>query len=109
MGRETAPIQLLDIMGKLMKYIIKAKSVGTSTGIHAQGTVVDLPEAEVTKIHKMKPGTFEAVEDTVVFKSTAKKAPAKKAPAQKKKRARNANGTLKADDPSTPNVNEAYE
>ena len=56
MGRETAPIQLLDIMGKLMKYIIKAKSVGTSTGIHAQGTVVDLPEAEVTKIHKMKPG-----------------------------------------------------
>ena len=32
----------------------------------------------------------------------------KKAPA-KKKRARNSNGTLKADDPSTPNVNEAYE
>ena len=92
-----------------MKYIIKAKSVGTSTGIHAQGAVVDLPEAEVTKIHKLNPGTFEAVEDTVVFKSTAKKAPAKKAPAQKKKRARNANGTLKADDPSTPNVNEAYE
>lgn len=26
-----------------------------------------------------------------------------------RKRARNANGTLKADDPSTPNINEAYE
>ena len=32
----------------------------------------------------------------------------KKAPA-KKKRARNADGTLKGDDPSTPDVNEAYE
>ena len=29
--------------------------------------------------------------------------------APKKKRARNKNGTLKADDPSTPDVNEAYE
>ena len=87
-----------------MRYIIKAKSVSTSVGIKAEGNIVDIPEAEVAKIHKMKPGTFEAVEDTVVFKSTAKKAPAKK-----KKRARNANGTLKADDPSTPDVNEAYE
>ena len=26
-----------------------------------------------------------------------------------RKRARNANGTLKADDPSTPDINEAYE
>ena len=31
-----------------------------------------------------------------------------KAPA-KKKRARDAKGRLKADDPSTPNINEAYE
>ena len=29
--------------------------------------------------------------------------------APKKKRARKKNGTLKADDPSTPDVNEAYE
>ena len=29
--------------------------------------------------------------------------------APKKKRARNKNGTLKADDPSTPDINEAYE
>jgi len=86
-----------------MKYIIKAKSVSTSVGIRSEGNVVDIPEAEVTKIHKMKPGTFEAVEDTILFKSTAKKPPAKK------KRARNKNGTLKADDPSTPDINEAYE
>ena len=86
-----------------MKYIIKAKSISTSVGIHSEGNVVDIPEAEVLKIHKMKPNTFEAVEDTIVFKSTAKKTPSKK------KRARNSNGTLKADDPSTPDINEAYE
>ena len=86
-----------------MKYIIKAKSVSTSVGIFAEGNIVDIPEAEVAKIHKMKPNTFEAVEEAPVFKSSKKKAPAKK------KRARNANGTLKADDPSTPDVNEAYE
>lgn len=86
-----------------MKYIIKAKSISTSVGIFAQGNVIEIPEAEVAKIHKMKPGTFEAVEETPVFKSAKKKAPTKK------KRARNANGTLKADDPSTPDVNEAYE
>tara|TARA_R100001480_G_scaffold7714_2_gene15738 strand:- start:1874 stop:2134 length:261 start_codon:yes stop_codon:yes gene_type:complete len=86
-----------------MKYIIKAKSVSTSVGIQSEGNIVDIPKAEVAKIHKMKPGTFEAVEDTIVFKSTAKKTPAKK------KRARNKNGTLKADDPSTPDINEAYE
>jgi len=86
-----------------MKYIIKAKSISTSVGIHSEGNIVDIPEAEVLKIHKMKPGTFEAVEDTILFKSTAKNPPSKK------KRARNANGTLKADDPSTPEINEAYE
>ena len=37
-----------------------------------------------------------------------KKAPAKKSPV-KRKRARNSDGTLKADDPSTPDVNEAWE
>jgi hypothetical protein len=38
------------------------------------------------------------------------KAPVKKATTTaKRKRARNADGTLKGDDPSTPNVNEAYE
>tara|TARA_R110002012_G_scaffold51785_8_gene133505 strand:- start:1377 stop:1637 length:261 start_codon:yes stop_codon:yes gene_type:complete len=86
-----------------MKYIIRAKSVSTSVGIYSEGNVVDIPETEVAKIHKMKPGTFEAVEIIVGFKSTGKKAPAKK------KRARNSNGTLKADDPSTPEINEAYE
>ena len=40
-------------------------------------------------------------------KATAKKAPAKKAPA-KKTRARNEDGHFVADDPSTPDVNEAY-
>ena len=35
-----------------MKYIIKAKSVSTSVGIFAEGNVIDIPEAEVAKIHK---------------------------------------------------------
>jgi len=41
-------------------------------------------------------------------KTPAKKAAPKKAPAVRK-RARNTDGTLKADDPSTPDVNEAWE
>jgi hypothetical protein len=40
-------------------------------------------------------------------KTTAKKTTANKAGAGRK-RARNTDGTLKADDPSTPNVNEAW-
>tara|TARA_B100000963_G_scaffold362026_1_gene402262 strand:- start:1074 stop:1331 length:258 start_codon:yes stop_codon:yes gene_type:complete len=85
-----------------MKYLVIAKSLSTSKGIVTEGNYVELPEKEVAKIHFMKPGSFEAVAEAPVFKSS-KKAPAKK------KRARNSNGTLKADDPSTPDVNEAYE
>ena len=42
------------------------------------------------------------------YKGSAALAKAKPAPI-KRKRARNDDGTLKADDPSTPNINEAWE
>ena len=72
-----------------MKVLVKDRSISTSQGIVRNGQEVDLPEAEVKKIMTIKPK------------------PAKKTTA-KKKRARNKDGTLKADDPSTPE-NEAWE
>ena len=82
-----------------MKVLVKDRSISTSQGIFRNGDEVDLPEAEVKKIMVMKPSAFE------ILKADPK--PAKKTTA-KKKRARNNDGTLKADDPSTPE-NEAWE
>ena len=82
-----------------MKVLVKDRSISTSQGILRNGQEVDLPEAEVKKIMTIKPSAFE------VLKAETK--PAKKTTA-KKKRARNKDGTLKADDPSTPE-NEAWE
>jgi len=82
-----------------MKVLVKDRSISTSKGIFRNGDEVDLPDAEVKKIMVMKPSAFE------ILKAEPK--PAKKATA-KKKRARNEDGTLKADDPSTPE-NEAWE
>ena len=85
-----------------MKVKVTARSISTSLGILRLEDVVDLPQDEVNKIMKMNPAkAFEKMPETPVFKSAKKKAPAKK------KRARNKDGTLKADDPSTPE-NEAW-
>ena len=81
-----------------MKVLVKDRSISTSKGIVKGGDEVDLPEAEVKKIMVLKPTAFE------ILKADPK--PAKKT--SKKKRARNDDGTLKADDPSTPE-NEAWE
>ena len=82
-----------------MKVLVKDRSISTSQGIFRNGDEVELPSAEVKKIMVMKPSAFE------ILKAEPK--PVKKTTA-KKKRARNENGTLKADDPSTPE-NEAWE
>ena len=87
-----------------MKVKVLMKSISTSAGLKRQDDIVDLPDAEVQKIMSMKPQAFEVIQEMPAMK----KAAPKKAPA-KKKRARNSDGTLKADDPSTPDVNEAYE
>ena len=81
-----------------MKVLVVDRSISTSKGIVRGGDEVDLPESEVKKIMTINPNAFE------VLKADPK--PAKKA--AKKKRARNDDGTLKADDPSTPE-NEAWE
>tara|TARA_R100001510_G_scaffold53397_1_gene54965 strand:- start:329 stop:580 length:252 start_codon:yes stop_codon:yes gene_type:complete len=81
-----------------MKVLVVDRSISSSKGIIKNGDEVDLPEAEVKKIMAMKPTAFE------ILKADPK--PAKKT--AKKKRARNDDGTLKADDPSTPE-NEAWE
>lgn len=52
---------------------------------------------------------FVLTEEGQALAGTLKPAKAKpKKSAQKRKRARHADGTLKSDDPSTPNVNEAW-
>ena len=82
-----------------MKVLVKDRSISTSQGILRGGDEADLPEAEVKKIMVMKPNAFE------VLKADPK--PTKKA--AKKKRARNDDGTLKADDPQTADINEAWQ
>jgi len=85
-----------------MKVLIKSRSMSTSQGMARNGDIVELPKAEVDKILALRPYTIE-----VLAEEAPKKAPKKAA--AKKKRARNDDGTLKADDPSTPDVNEAWE
>ena len=85
-----------------MKVQINYRSMSTSQGIKRNGDIVDLPQAEVDQILEFKPGTLIEVDVPAVFKAAKPKA-------KTKKRARNANGTLKGDDPSTPDVNEAWE
>ena len=82
-----------------MKVLVIDRSISTSQGILRGGDEADLPEAEVKKIMVMKPNAFE------VLKADPK--PTKKA--AKKKRARNDDGTLKADDPQTADINEAWQ
>jgi hypothetical protein len=84
-----------------MKVLVKMRSMSTSQGMARNGDIVELPKAEVDKILAGRPHTIE-----VLAEEAPKKAP-KKITA-KKKRARNVDGTLKADDPSTPDVNEAW-
>ena len=85
-----------------MKVLIKSRSMSTSQGMARNGDIVELAKEEVDKILAVRPYTIE-----VLAEEAPKKAPKK--PAAKKKRARNDDGTLKADDPSTPDVNEAWE
>jgi hypothetical protein len=85
-----------------MKVQVNLRSLSTSQGMIRNGDIVDLPEEEIRKIIAFRPHAVTVLE---IETEPAKK---KKAPA-KKKRARNTNGTLKADDPSTPDVNEAWE
>ena len=92
-----------------MRVLVKYRSMSTSVGRVRNGDIIDIPEAEYKKICITKPMALEALpelpleEPKKVQKPVQKKAPAKR------KRARKADGTLKADDPSTPDVNEAWE
>lgn len=96
-----------------MRVLVKYRSMSTSVGRVRNGDIIDIPEAEYNKICKTKPMALEALpelplEAPAPKKAAPKKPAAKKAPA-KRKRARKADGTLKGDDPSTPDINEAWE
>jgi len=84
----------------MTKATVTVANVFTSAGKFFKGDVVDLPDSEIKIINEIRAGALEA-EKKPMF---AKKA---KAPA-KKKRARNENGTLRADNPSTIHINEAW-
>jgi hypothetical protein len=85
-----------------VKVQVNYRSMSTSQGTVRNGDMVDLPTAEVDRINSMKPGALIEIEEAAVFKAAKPKA-------KTKKRARNKDGTLKGDDPSTPDVNEAWE
>jgi hypothetical protein len=94
-----------------MRVLVKYRSMSTSVGRVRNGDIIDIPEAEYKKICITKPMALEALPELPLEepkKVAPKKAAAKKAPA-KRKRARKADGTLKGDDPSTPDINEAWE
>ena len=91
-----------------MRVLIKYRSMSTCVGRVKAGDIVDLPEAEIERILTTKPRALEVLPELPIEQPKPKKTAAKKAPV-KRKRARNAKGQLKADDPSTPDVNEAWE
>ena len=91
-----------------MRVLVKYRSMSTSVGLVRNGDIIDIPEAEYNKICVTKPMALEALPELPLEEPKPKKPAAKKAPA-KRKRARKADGTLKGDDPSTPDVNEAWE
>jgi len=82
--------------------------MSTCAGRVRNGDIVDLPEEEVRRILTTKPRALQILPELPLEKPAPKKTTAKKAPA-KRKRARKADGTLKADDPTTPDINEAWE
>jgi len=86
-----------------MRVLVRYRSMSTSVGLVRNGDIIDLPADEVKKISVTKPQALEVLPELPLGKPTAKKAPAKR------KRARKVDGTLKADDPSTPDINEAWE
>jgi len=79
---------------------VRIRSLSTSKGFVRNNEVVDLPEDEIKRIMVLRPEAFEVVQQ-----------PAKKPAAKKtvRKRARKDDGQYIADDPSTPDVNEAWE
>lgn len=94
-----------------MRVLVKYRSMSTSVGRVRNGDIIDIPEVEYKKICITKPMALEALPELPLEepkKAAPKKPTAKKAPA-KRKRARKADGTLKGDDPSTPDINEAWE
>ena len=86
-----------------MRVLVTYRSMSTCVGRVRAGDIVDLPEEEVRRILTTKPRALEILPELPLEKPSPKKAPAKR------KRARKADGTLKADDPSTPDINEAWE
>lgn len=84
----------------MAKATVNKNGLFTSLGKHKAGDVINITQVEIDAIEELNPGALSAEKPA---KKETKKTTAKK------KRARNADGTLKADDPSTSDVNEAWE
>ena len=96
-----------------MKVLVTYRSMSTSVGRVRNGDIIDIPQEEVNKILVTKPRALEILPELSLEEpkptNPAVKPAAKKKTTTKRKRARNPDGTLKADDPSTPDINEAWE
>lgn len=83
-----------------MRVKVNRPSISIAGEIYRRDDVVDgVTEAELRKKLKRYPDAFE------ILPEEKKPAPKKRT---RKKRAHNADGTFKADNPATPNVNEAW-
>lgn len=85
-----------------MKVKVNVNGLHTSAGKFHKGDEVELTKAEIDAIFAVNPDAIEKP------KTKAKSVVSKALGKAKKTRARNADGTLKGDDPSTPDVNEAW-
>ena len=81
----------------MTKATVTVANVFTSAGKFFKGDVVDLSDSEIKIINEIRAGALEAEKPVAKAKTPAKR-----------KRARNENGTLRADNPSTIHINEAW-
>ena len=97
----------------MQKIIVNRIKILCSKGRIEKGETVILPESEVEQLNSLRGDTvtiLETVSEAPKVAQAVKKVATKATEkiGTKRKRARNADGTLKGDDPSTPNVNEAW-
>lgn len=86
----------------MKKVKVNSIKLNCSKGRIEKGEITTLPDDEIAKIVKLRP-------HVITILDSVEEKPKKVAKKSILKRARNSNGTLKADDPSTPNINEAWE
>lgn len=85
-----------------------AKLVSNRAIVRIKGEAIVVAQVSGKEWVLTEQGQALAADVKPIEEPTPAPKPKKKAPAKKRVRARNLDGTLKGDDPSTPDVNEAW-